>query len=63
MEQTGMENFFNLYQHGFIRVAVCVPELKVADTRFNAGETIRLAREAAAQHGDPFAPGRLSSTL
>jgi NAD+ synthase (glutamine-hydrolysing) len=50
MEQTQMENFFNLYRHGFIRVAVCVPELKVADTCFNARETIRLAREAAAQH-------------
>jgi len=39
--------FFNLYRHGFIRVAVCIPEVKVADTVFNAGETIRLAREAA----------------
>jgi len=39
--------FFNLYRHGFIRVAVCIPEVKVADTGFNAGETIRLAREAA----------------
>lgn len=39
--------FFNLYRHGFIRVAVCTPEVKVADTVFNAGETIRLAREAA----------------
>jgi NAD+ synthase (glutamine-hydrolysing) len=39
--------FFNLYRHGFIRVAVCTPEVKVADTGFNAGETIRLAREAA----------------
>ncbi|MDP2838808.1 MAG: NAD(+) synthase, partial [Syntrophales bacterium] len=39
--------FFNLYRHGFIRVAVCIPEVKVADTGFNAGETIRLARGAA----------------
>lgn len=39
--------FFNLYRHGFIRAAVCLPEVKVADTGFNAGETIRLAREAA----------------
>ncbi len=43
-----MIRFFNLYRHGFIRAAVCIPEVKVADTRFNAGETIRLAREAAA---------------
>ncbi len=40
-------NFFNLYRHGFIRVAVCTPEVKVADTGFNAEETIRLVREAA----------------
>jgi len=39
--------FFNLYRHGFIRAAVCIPEVKVADSVFNAGETIRLAREAA----------------
>src|SRR4030043_522115 len=42
--------FFNLYRHGFIRAAVCIPELKVADTLFNAEMTIRLAREAAAKH-------------
>lgn len=40
-------HFFNLYRHGFIRVAVCTPEVKVADTEFNAKETIRLARKAA----------------
>ena len=50
MEPTGTDNYFNLYRHGFVRVAVCVPQLKVADTRFNAGETIRLARKAAADH-------------
>jgi len=41
--------FFNLYSHGFIRVAVCIPKVKVAETRFNAGVTIRLAKEAADQ--------------
>jgi len=41
------DEYFNLYRHGFIRTAVCIPEVKVADTRFNAEETIRLAREAA----------------
>jgi hypothetical protein len=50
MEQREFDPFFNLYRHGFIRAAVCIPTVKVADTRFNAGETIRLAREAAAQH-------------
>ena len=45
-----MKNFFNLYRHGFIRAAVCVPEVKVADTRFNAEKTVELARKAAANH-------------
>lgn len=50
MEGKEMKDFFNFYRHGFIRAAVCIPEVKIADARFNAGETIRLAREAAAQH-------------
>jgi NAD+ synthase (glutamine-hydrolysing) len=41
--------FFNLYNHGFIRTAVCIPELKVADTFFNTQKTIELAREAASR--------------
>lgn len=41
--------FLNLYNHGFIRTAVCIPELKVADTVFNTQRTIELAREAASQ--------------
>ncbi len=40
-------DFFNLYRQGFIRVAVCIPEVKVADTAFNAAGIIALAREAA----------------
>ncbi|HQI24409.1 MAG TPA: NAD(+) synthase [Smithella sp.] len=43
------KNFFNLYQHGFIRAAVCIPEVKVADPVFNAKKTIELARQAAQQ--------------
>jgi NAD+ synthase (glutamine-hydrolysing) len=41
-------NFFNLYSHGFIRAAICIPEVRVADTCFNAERTIQMAREAAA---------------
>lgn len=41
--------FFNLYSHGFIRAAVCVPELKVADVFFNTEKTLELARQAAAK--------------
>ena len=42
-----VSKFFNLYNHGFIRAAVCIPEIKVADTFFNTQKTIELAREAA----------------
>lgn len=41
--------FFNLYSHGFARVAVAVPECKVADPGFNATRTIALAEQAAAR--------------
>jgi NAD+ synthase (glutamine-hydrolysing) len=42
-------NFFNLYSHGFARVAVGVPRCRVADPAFNATATIALARQAAEQ--------------
>src|SRR3972149_4754089 len=47
MKQIKNEEFFNIYRHGFIRVALCVPEVKVADTFFNAESIICLAQEAA----------------
>jgi NAD+ synthase (glutamine-hydrolysing) len=43
------ERFFNLYTHGFARVAVGVPRCRVADPAFNALETLALARDAAAK--------------
>ena len=39
--------FFNLYRHGFVRVAVAVPMLRVADPAHNATETVALLRQAA----------------
>ncbi|WP_066739259.1 NAD(+) synthase [Cupriavidus sp. D384] len=39
--------FYNLYSHGFARVAVGVPECRVADPAYNAEQTIALARQAA----------------
>jgi NAD+ synthase (glutamine-hydrolysing) len=42
-------DFFNLYNHGFIRVAVGVPEVQVADPAFNAAKTVELMRRAAAE--------------
>ena len=38
--------FFNLHQHGFIRVALGVPEVRVADPGFNAARTIELIKQA-----------------
>jgi|KBSMisStaDraftv2_1062788.scaffolds.fasta_scaffold29682_4 NAD+ synthase (glutamine-hydrolysing) len=40
-------DFFNPYRHGFARVAVAVPRMRVADPAFNAGETIEMLRQAA----------------
>lgn len=42
-----MSEFHNLYTHGFARVAVGIPQCRVADPEFNARETIALARQAA----------------
>lgn len=47
--QTGTE-FFNLYNHGFVRVAVAVPDVRVADPEFNVSATIALMKQAAGQH-------------
>lgn len=38
--------FFNLYNHDFARIAVGVPEIRVADTEFNAEQTLELMRKA-----------------
>jgi len=40
------KHFLNLYNHNFIRTAVVLPKLKVADPVFNSRETIRLLRQA-----------------
>ena len=47
MPEKKIKSFFNLYNHGFIRAAVCIPEVKVSDTIFNTQKTIELAKEAA----------------
>lgn len=41
--------FDNLYSHDFARVAVGVPQCRVADPAFNAGQTMALMRQAAAE--------------
>ncbi|WP_345251910.1 NAD(+) synthase [Pigmentiphaga soli] len=42
--------FFNLHRHDFVRVAVAVPRLRVADPAFNTAQTIAAMREAAGRH-------------
>ncbi len=42
-----MRDFFNLYSHGFARVAVAVPTVRVGDPRHNLEATLTLLREAA----------------
>lgn len=42
--------FFNIYHHGFIRTAVGVPQVQVADPAYNAAQTVELMRQAAEQH-------------
>ncbi|MDE3168562.1 MAG: NAD(+) synthase [Acidobacteriota bacterium] len=40
-------NFFNLYRHNFVRVALGIPEVRVADPAFNSERVIALMRQAA----------------
>src|SRR5579862_79800 len=41
------DNFLNLYNHDFVRVAVAMPPVRVADPVFNCEQTIALMRKAA----------------
>lgn len=41
-----MGYYFNMYTHGFIRVAACIPGVKVSDPAHNAERTIEHVREA-----------------
>ncbi|MEX1018790.1 MAG: NAD(+) synthase [Litorilinea sp.] len=43
-------DFFSIYSHGFIRAAVCVPKVRVADVAYNTERTLALAQQAAARH-------------
>src|SRR5579859_7930746 len=44
------ERFYSIYSHGFIRAAVCVPSLRVADPVFNAERTLELAKQASKEN-------------
>ena len=41
------ERFESIYSHGFIRAAVCIPSVRVADPAFNAQRTLELAAQAS----------------
>jgi NAD+ synthase (glutamine-hydrolysing) len=40
-------NFFNLYSHNFVRVAIGIPQVRVADPAFNVAQIVALMRQAA----------------
>ncbi len=42
--------FESIYRHGFLRVAVCVPSIRLGNPGQNAARTIELARRADASH-------------
>ena len=42
--------FHSLYTHGFARVAVCLPFVKVADPQHNLERTLELAQQASDAH-------------
>ena len=42
--------FHSLYAHGFVRAAVCVPYVRVADPAYNLEHTLGLARRASELH-------------
>ena len=39
--------FFNLYRHGYARVALATPPVRIGEPMANAGATLELMREAA----------------
>ncbi len=40
-------DFHSIYSHGFIRAAVCIPHVRVADPGFNTKRTLALAQRAS----------------
>lgn len=39
--------FFSLYSHGFVRIAIAIPEVRVADPAYNAAQTLAAIGQAA----------------
>jgi NAD+ synthase (glutamine-hydrolysing) len=47
MSPDSLRPFGSLYSHGFARVAVAVPHMRIAEPAFNAERTVALARQAS----------------
>jgi NAD+ synthase (glutamine-hydrolysing) len=47
MSQDAVKPFHSLYSHGFVRAAVCIPSVRVADPVYNTERIIGLAKEAS----------------
>jgi NAD+ synthase (glutamine-hydrolysing) len=47
---TAGKGFHCIYSHGFVRAAVCIPSLRVADPGYNVTHTLSLARQASNRH-------------
>jgi NAD+ synthase (glutamine-hydrolysing) len=43
-------SFFNIYNHNFVRIAVAIPDVRVADPAYNAAQTIDMMRKASERH-------------
>ena len=43
-------SFYSIYSHGFIRAAVAIPSVRVADCTYNVEHTLNLARRASNNH-------------
>src|SRR5260370_370715 len=41
------DDFFSLYRHGFVRVAVATPRVRIGDPRHNTDATLELMQQAA----------------
>jgi NAD+ synthase (glutamine-hydrolysing) len=42
-----MSDFYSIYAHGFVRGAVCIPGVRVADPNYNVEQMLGLARRAS----------------
>jgi NAD+ synthase (glutamine-hydrolysing) len=44
------DRFFSIYSHRMVRVAVCIPSVRVANPLYNVEQTLELASQASTRH-------------